>query len=177
MKINDAYVKAIYDLSLQDKKIEQVLSLSKTLTEQISLQPKIVNFLADHLISVDAKKQFLKKITSYQHFVNWILILIKDQQIINLSIYLKKIISVYNENHKITEGIIWTTTNLSKLKINQLVKIYETKLNKTVFLENKIDQEILGGIKVVLDNTIWDRSVKGQINSLAESLIKKEITK
>ncbi len=174
MKINDSYVKAIYDLMVEEKNLDELIKLSKQLIQNFEEQPRIVDFLLDYSVDIKEKEEFLKKIVKNKNILNWFMILISDKEIKGIFIYLKKIIHKYNVENNISEGIIWTTKLLQSKEITQMEKIFSEKNNKKVHLENKIDKEIIGGIKVELDNKIWDNSVIGQLHNLVEKLIKEK---
>lgn len=51
-----------------------------------------------------------------------------------------------------------------------IVKKLEAKFGKKVSAEVVIDEEILGGMKIIVGDTVIDASVKGQLQNLAYSL-------
>ncbi len=53
----------------------------------------------------------------------------------------------------------------------EIVKKLETKFGKKVSAEVVVDQEIIGGMKIIVGDTVIDASVKGQLQNLAYSLI------
>ena len=171
MKINNSYVKAIYDLSLEINNLEQILNISKQILEQIEDNPKLVKYLSDFSIEKTEKKTFIYQIIPNKALANWFLILIDDKQIFSLKEYLQAFIKKYNENHDILEGTIWTTEPLSKITHDEVAILFSKKLSKKVFLKSKIDNELIGGIKVEINGLTWDNTLKGQLNNLVEELI------
>ena len=51
-----------------------------------------------------------------------------------------------------------------------IVKKLETKFGKKVSAEVVVDEEIIGGMKIIVGDTVIDASVKGQLQNLAYSL-------
>jgi len=48
------------------------------------------------------------------------------------------------------------------------------KLDTNVYLKNIIDKEIIGGIKVVVEDDVWDYTIASQIRDLAMKIIEGE---
>ena len=55
-------------------------------------------------------------------------------------------------------------------KVSALVKQLEAKFGKKIEAQVKLDPELIGGIKIVVGDTVIDASVRGQLQSLAYTL-------
>jgi len=51
-----------------------------------------------------------------------------------------------------------------------IVKKLEAKFGKKVSAEVTVDPEIIGGMKIIVGDTVIDASIKGQLQNLAYSL-------
>ena len=71
-------------------------------------------------------------------------------------------------------GIVKTTVPLTEEEFNKLVKTLEEKYNKHIILEQVIDESILGGIYVRINNDVIDGTVKSKLNELKELMLKTE---
>lgn len=58
----------------------------------------------------------------------------------------------------------------STVEIKDLVKKLEAKFGKKIEATVSVDEEIIGGIKIIVGDTVIDASVKGQLQNLAYSL-------
>lgn len=58
----------------------------------------------------------------------------------------------------------------SAAEIKDIVKRLETKFGKKIEANVSVDPEIIGGIKIIVGDTVIDASVKGQLQNLAYSL-------
>jgi F-type H+-transporting ATPase subunit delta len=58
----------------------------------------------------------------------------------------------------------------SATEIKDLVKKLEAKFGKKIEATVSVDEEIIGGIKIIVGDTVIDASVKGQLQNLAYSL-------
>jgi F-type H+-transporting ATPase subunit delta len=55
-------------------------------------------------------------------------------------------------------------------QVKELVKQLEAKFGKKIEAQVKLDPELIGGIKIVVGDTVIDASVRGQLQSLAYTL-------
>lgn len=65
---------------------------------------------------------------------------------------------------------IIAAAKLSAAETKDLVKRLEAKFGKKVEASVSIDTEIIGGIKIIVGDTVIDASVKGQLQNLAYTL-------
>lgn len=58
----------------------------------------------------------------------------------------------------------------SAAEVKDLVKRLEVKFGKKIEAKVSVDSELIGGIKIIVGDTVIDASVKGQLQSLAYTL-------
>jgi F-type H+-transporting ATPase subunit delta len=68
------------------------------------------------------------------------------------------------------EANIIAASKPSAAEVKDLVKRLEAKFGKKVEATVSIDPEIIGGIKIIVGDTVIDASVKNQLQNLAYSL-------
>ncbi|MCB5185728.1 F0F1 ATP synthase subunit delta [Methylobacillus gramineus] len=70
----------------------------------------------------------------------------------------------------VLEAEITAATQPSDAEVAAVVKRLETKFGKKVEASVKVDPEIIGGIKIVVGDTVIDASVRGQLQEMAYTL-------
>ena len=87
---------------------------------------------------------------------------------------LPAITSAFEELKAQDEGVldaqIIAAAKISDKEVKDLVKRLETKFGKKITASVTVDPEIIGGIKIVVGDTVIDASVKGQLQNLAYAL-------
>ena len=68
------------------------------------------------------------------------------------------------------EAQIIAATKISAAETKDLVKRLEAKFGKKIEATVSVDPEIIGGIKIIVGDTVIDASIKGQLQNLAYSL-------
>ena len=70
----------------------------------------------------------------------------------------------------IKEGIIYSTEKLSNEDIENVEKKFKEILSNDVELENQIDEKLIGGYKVVIEDKVFDGSIKNKLEFMKLSL-------
>jgi F-type H+-transporting ATPase subunit delta len=74
------------------------------------------------------------------------------------------------QDEGVLEAQIIAAAKLSATETKDLVKRLEAKFGKKVEATVSVDSEIIGGIKIIVGDTVIDASVKGQLQNLAYTL-------
>ena len=80
---------------------------------------------------------------------------------------------IYNTRLDIEEGIIYSTIKLNEDEINKISEALTKRTSKKVELKNQIDESLIGGVKIVIKDRVYDSSIKYKLEQLKSSLIKK----
>jgi len=71
-------------------------------------------------------------------------------------------------------GVVYSVRPLDKKHIEKLEETIGSELEQKVVLENKIDEALLGGFKIVINNNVWDGSYRSKLKDLKASLLAKD---
>jgi F-type H+-transporting ATPase subunit delta len=76
-----------------------------------------------------------------------------------------------NELNNIMEGIIYSAFPLTKDATAKITALFEDKFRKTVVFRNVIDKRVLAGMKIFLNDTVYDYSLDTKINTIKNRLL------
>ena len=86
---------------------------------------------------------------------------------------LKDFVKIYNRENGIVEAKVLSARKLSEDQLKEIEKfIIEKYSAKEVVLDSEIDENILGGVSVRVDDEVTDFSVSGQLKRLKSYLSK-----
>ncbi|SYV91318.1 F0F1 ATP synthase subunit delta [Mesomycoplasma hyorhinis] len=57
-------------------------------------------------------------------------------------------------------------------QIHKIVNLLTQKLNKQIILEHRIDKNLLAGIKIVVDNYVFENSVASLLSQMTSDILK-----
>lgn len=164
------YVEALYDLAKNDEeknKFEQGLNDIATIFDS---NEEFKKLLLDPRIAKEVKLDVIKEVLpeySEEVFINFLQLLIQEKRI-NL---LKDIAIEYeNKNRSSKKELaikIIVAKPIEEEQIGQIIEKYKKMYDvNTIQYEIEIDENLLGGIKIVVGNTIYDGSVATQLKQM-----------
>ena len=102
--------------------------------------------------------------------VNLVKLLVENDRLVIVA----DIVAAFEELKALDEGVLEAElTAASKptgAQVKALVKQLEAKFGKKIEAQVKLDPELIGGIKIVVGDTVIDASVRAQLQSLAYTL-------
>ena len=168
------YGLALYSVALEENKILQWQESVKELSDILKENMGFVMVLGSSFLPLKERQEILTK--SLVGVDERIIALIKVVMENNRTSYLLDIFESFNsycnEYRGVSEGLIYSTLKLDKKVINQI----EEKISKTehqkVELKNIIDPTLIGGVKIVIHDRIYDGSVKHHLDVMKNDLSK-----
>jgi len=166
------YAVAAYKLAKEQKalaKWSEMLGFATAVASNAQMQAYIQD---PKVVSSDLQVAFLKVCGEKlnENAQNLIKVLVEYGR---LSI-LPEITSAFEELKAQDEGVldaqIIAAAKISDKEVKDLVGRLETKFGKKITASVTVDPEIIGGIKIVVGDTVIDASVKGQLQNLAYAL-------
>ena len=166
------YAKALYELAEENNIVNIVKEEFKTVSS-LCEDEELMRFFTSPSVQIEDKKKVLLK--SFKGFnevmINFLFVLL-DNRRFNL------INNIYNEFNKISlnkkEIVSIKLISAKKLDDSQIDKLkISISLrfnNKKLQIENIVDETLIGGIKILANDTEIDLSTKNSILELMESL-------
>ncbi len=73
------------------------------------------------------------------------------------------------------EGVVESALALGANELSELSAAIGAQLGKDVMLDNKINSDLMGGVRVLVDNRLIDYSVKGRLAGLRRRMMEAEL--
>ena len=174
-KLARRYSVALYELAEEENKFAEYREEVKSLIDVWSKNPQLREFLSNQLVSKEDKKLFLDdvfkgKVSSY--ILNFLKIIVDKGRAAYLEEILKDFDALGNEKLNIKQGILYTPMDLTKDEVKLIEKSIGDKLNETVILKVVKDYSLIAGIKVIVNDKIFDNSIIYKLTELKNTLRK-----
>ncbi|WP_077369533.1 F0F1 ATP synthase subunit delta [Anaerosalibacter sp. Marseille-P3206] len=171
--VSKRYALALFETGLELEKLEQFKEEINYVSNVLDAEPKIEMVLTHPKVTNNEKKELLdslfKKNIS-QEMLNFLYVIIDKRR----ERYIKEISEyydfLYNEEKNIVLATVVTAVPIGKAEEEKLKTTLTKKLNKDVQLKNVIDESIIGGVMLKVDNKVIDGSIKGQLDSMMKNL-------
>lgn len=175
-EIASRYGLALFQIAEENNQIVALNEEIKVLKNILDNEPEYISLLNSSFINFDEKIEYIDKAFKDvdKNVLSLIKILIKNNRVRLIKDVLEYFITLSNEAMGILQGLVYSIKPLSKEMMTSL----ETKLSKLekrkIHLINKIDSTLIGGVKVVINDHVYDGTIKNQIEQLKLDLMKKE---
>jgi len=168
-KLASRYAQALYDFSVQNGDVETVYQDVLQLQEVLSTNKELKTVLESPIVSQDKKQNITKEI--FQKHLNEItyrffLLIIKKRREPQLLLICTQFIKIYYKNHNIKEAHITSAEPLSEEMANYIKSFLEKDSPYTYIIHLSVNQKIIGGLVIQIDDFYYDASIHAKINKL-----------
>ncbi len=174
-KIAKRLAKTLSD-SLTIEELYSEIGKISTINSLIEKSREMKRFFANPVFTIKEKSnviEYLSKKTGLEEKTkNILLSLLKDDAILALPVFLRHLNKFYLEKRRLIKASVISSIPLDGGYLKRIGSILRDITNREVDLEVMIDRSILGGVVIKFDNTIYDLSLKGQLNILKNEIIK-----
>lgn len=170
------YASALLSLALDENKNAEYREYIKELIKIIKDDDSLINLLSCANISKDEKKIIIDKILvdcPYPNIINLLKVIIDNNRSLYLKDVLNEFVSISNEKDDISEGFIYVYKELDEKEIEKITRAISSRINKKVYLIQKVDESLLGGFKVVINDYVFDASILNKLEQLKHSLLER----
>lgn len=173
-EITSRYAEALYSLKKDENSLESSQKEIKELIKVLKENPDFLVVLSSSYKEFKEKEQIIDKVFVGvdEEIKTLVKIVVKNHRGQYLTEIFENYNSLVNEYRGVIEGLVYSTEPLSEsqlVKLNSAIGKIETR---PVELKNIIDPSLIGGVKVVINDHIYDGSIKRHINDMKIALLK-----
>ena len=171
-----SYATALYSVAKESDRVEEVKQDLSFLCALFSRDPEFVKFLSSPMITKVEKDEMLEKTLKGQINVcsySFLQVLINRKNVSYLPKISEQYGHCYNREHGILEGRVYTPFPLEENTLKKLEDIFSEKYDKKVTFKVILDKRVLAGMKVYVDDTLYDYSVDTKLNQVRDKVLKR----
>ena len=172
------YARSLMELMSQEDLVDICYEDLKDINDALNSDPELLQFItsADH--SSAEKKERLQEVFNhelYESVLRGLFLIVESIPNKHMEADLiHEFISYYYRTRGIAFGAVYSARKIDKDYMKALEMTFSQKLSRRVRLENKIDPDLIGGVKVIVNDTVWDGSYKTKIDELRTALLPKD---
>lgn len=168
--VANRYIQALLELPKSEEESKMLEKNLKELAELFTSNKELQRVLLDPRIENTSKMEIIKEIfpkNSQDFFIKFIDLIIKENRIKLIQEIAEQYEKASQEADKILSIKIISACEIDEKQIQTIVEKYKTMYNvKTINYEKIIDESLLGGVKVMVGNKIYDGSVQTQLKQM-----------
>ena len=175
------FARNLMELANQENMVEDCYSEIKAINDELNNNIELARYLtsADH--SSEEKKIKLQEVFNNEldnSILHGLFLVIDNLPRKHMELELiHEFLNYYYQSRGVIFGTVYSAEKLSPKEINTIEMAFTRKLGKTIRVENKVDPELIGGIKVVINESVWDGTYRAKIDELRNSLLSNEVEK
>lgn len=164
------YARALFEIGLTDKKIEE---LGKELAKYKDLYLSgALEFLSNPVFTTDEKKQAMRmlfeKEKASRDFKNFFDLLIEEKRCDAIDEIDTRFRMYVNEHENQELADVYSVVKLSSKQVKSLKETLSKIRGKKIIVDNRIDESVMGGLKIKIGSFLYDGSVRGLIDKFKE---------
>ena len=134
---------------------------------------ELLNYVNNNDLSDSEKDKVIDEVFNNEdkYVLNFIKVIVKNKRVNILRSIFDEFNEMCNDYLGIKEGIIYSTYLLELDKVEKLEKTFKKVFGVEVELTNHVDEKLIGGIKVIIEDQVFDGTIISKLNSLKQSLI------
>lgn len=163
------YAKALFELALSMKKLEEVKRDMDLLQEVSKSNKDFRQLLKSPVIRADKKTAIFKALFTgriQEITFKFMLLITRNRREKYLEEIARQFIILFKEHHHITTAYIKSAVKLSEAMKQKMTRLIEEYTNGKVELVEDIDEKLIGGFIINFQNKQFDASLLKQINRL-----------
>ncbi len=175
-ELTSRYAQALFSLKKDENQLEESQKEVKELIKIIKDNPDFVLLLDSHFIQKEERVEIVDKVFASidVDIKNFFKVIVEN----NRSMYLLEILndfnSLVNESRGVIEGILFTPYPLKEEEIQKITSNISKIEGCPIELRQVIDPTLIGGVKVAINDHVYDGSIKHNITQMKKALLKKE---
>ena len=172
------YAKALLELAQAKQQQAEFGRALHDFVELLQQNEELAQMIYGKLMSTSDKKkligQLLAKDNAPKDVENFIYVILDKGRETSLPEFLAAYEELFDEADGVRQVLVHTAVPLAEKEQSDLAKALGAKLNAKIRLKTRVDKTLIGGIKVQIDDTVYDASLSQQLRSLKETLTLEE---
>jgi F-type H+-transporting ATPase subunit delta len=168
------YALALFQIAKEQQLLGVVEEELRVVREVMHYNKELSAVLKSSKLSLERKKDVIRASfgTVSAYVLNTLLILIdrhREDEIVEVA---NQFFELANEEMGIADAEVYSTRELTDAERDAISATFAAKVGKkSLRIENIVDSELLGGVKLRIGNRIYDGSLRGKLDRLERKLL------
>ncbi|HEY7760530.1 MAG TPA: F0F1 ATP synthase subunit delta [Burkholderiales bacterium] len=168
------YAEAVFDLAAQAGALAQ-WSQELEAMARVAQQPDMLRLIADPKVSDEQRARIFLELCGEgvtPEARNFVALLLANNRLALLPEIRELFEQHKNEREGVVEAQISSAFALDDAQLRSLVADLERRFSRRVDAHVTVDRELIGGVKIVVGDTVIDGSVRGKLAGMSAALLK-----
>lgn len=171
--IAERYALALFQLAKSQNQEEKVDGELRAVKKALKQNPEFIALLGSPKVTKEKKQDMIRqafpKLSSLT--VNTLMLLTDKHRQDILIEAAESYNQLLNDEKGVTDATVYSVKPLNSEEIKSISTVFAAKVGKkSLNIENVVDEQLLGGIRIRIGNRIFDGSLKGKLDRLSRKL-------
>ncbi|NMO94556.1 F0F1 ATP synthase subunit delta [Paenibacillus lemnae] len=166
------YARALFEVAAQQQKGLEVEEELRAVVTALDSDPDIRKFIATPNIPQSVKMDVLSKTLKgrvSEPVINTMELLLNRGRAELLGEVLNSYVKIQGESQGMADATVYSTYLLNEQEKQQVASEFGQLSHKKIRVNNVVDESLLGGLKVVIGDKLYDGSLAGKLERLEKS--------
>ena len=175
LKLAKRYATALFKLGTQEGNYNELLSSLDFASQIFESSLELEGFLLSKTIKKEDKKGILNAVfkgdSLHVYALNLLCILVEEHKFEYFAAIKQALEKMVNEQNNVAIAQITSAIDLDDEDKNKIITKLETKLSKKVSASYVVDEKIIAGLVIKIDDNLIDNSHRTKLNNLKKHLV------
>lgn len=171
--ISKRYAVALFNAAVGQDIAEQIQEDLSSIDDLMKVNPDFKNFLLSPQVLTEDKKEIIVDVLAERSaglLIKFLMLLIDKKRLEYVGEIAEAYTYLFEQLQGILEAKVVTAVPLDVDLEQQTIEKLEAETGKTIRLLKTVDPEIIGGMIVILEDTVVDGSIRHQLDIMRKSL-------
>jgi F-type H+-transporting ATPase subunit delta len=171
--VAERYALALFQLAKEQNLIQEIQEEVRVVKKVFTENPTFITLLTSPNLSANEKKNVLQSVFSKvsQLVSNTLMLMIDSDRQEDIADVADSFIKQANEENGIADATVYSARPLTADETQAISVSFAAKVGRrSLNIENIVDTDLLGGLKVHIGNRIFDGSLRGKLDRLERTL-------
>jgi F-type H+-transporting ATPase subunit delta len=168
------YASALADVVLERGEAKEVQAELESWNEILRANPNLQEVFRNPTIALDQKRAVLRKLIERAQprptTANFLKVLLQNQRLTELSEINRRFSGILDERAGMVAAVVTTARPVPENSQQNLREKLETLTRKKVRVDYEQDSELIGGLVTRIGSTVYDGSVRTQLQQIKEKM-------
>ncbi len=164
---SERYALALFELSEDSNILSNVEKNTKDFLTLYKNNKDLENFIKNPSNLIDTQYKAINQISQIMNFnkvfKNFLSILVKKRRIFYLEIIIKKFLKLVSKRRGELSASLVSAKKLDQLEIDNISKSLSSVVGKSLNLNYKHDENLIGGVKIQVGSLMIDSSIRNKL--------------
>lgn len=173
LEVAMTYAAGLYQAAEENNVVEEVkeelIQVDKILREN----KEFGEILMNPALHKGAKKEMIRNVFQgrvHHELENFMYVLVDKGRTYGFHNMTRQYLELVDKVNGVGEGVIYSTYPLTKRQLSKFEEDTEKLLRKKICLENKVNTDLIGGVKIFVDGKIIDISLRNKLETMSNKL-------